>query len=70
MALDIGSLTGAMTQAGEGLAGGLWGQIQTSAVPELEKIAAQIVATGENADQYTPDGAGRCSTCRSAPRLR
>lgn len=57
MALDVGTLLGAMTTAGQGLANGLWTQIQTSAIPELEKIAAQIVAIEQNQSDYTPDGA-------------
>ena len=48
MAIDVGALVSAMTQAGEGLGTTVWGDMQTYAVPELEKIAQQI-ATIETA---------------------
>lgn len=61
MGLQVDQLVSAMTSAGEGLAGTVWGDIQTYAIPELQKIAAQVVAieTGMllNPPQYTPDGA-------------
>jgi hypothetical protein len=57
MALDVASLLSALTQAGQGLGGSLWNQIQTFALPELHKIAIQIVAIERNLDQFTPEGA-------------
>ena len=57
MALDVGSLSSAMINAGQGLGGSLWNQMQSFALPELKKIAIQIVSIEENADQFTPGGA-------------
>jgi hypothetical protein len=48
MALDLTTLLNAMTGAGQGLAGTLWSQIQTVALPELQKIATQVVAIETN----------------------
>jgi len=44
MALQVDSLVSAMTAAGQTLAGTIWSDIQTFAIPELQKIATQIVA--------------------------
>lgn len=57
MALDISSLTQTMMTAGQGLAGNVWERMQTYAVPELKKIATQIVAIAENRADYTEAGA-------------
>jgi hypothetical protein len=57
MALDVGSLSSAMINAGQGLGGSLWNQMQRFALPELKKIAIQIVSIEENLDQFTPAGA-------------
>ena len=47
--MDPDVLLGKMVDAGRGLAGGVWAQIETVAVPELKKIAVQI------ADLARPD---------------
>jgi hypothetical protein len=57
MALDTGTLVQAMTTAGENLGNALWNQMRTYALPELSKIAIQIVAIEENINDYTPEGA-------------
>ena len=57
MALDYTVLLNAMVSAGENLGGTLWLDIETYAVPELQKIAIQIVAIEVNKDSYTPAGA-------------
>jgi Na+/H+-translocating membrane pyrophosphatase len=57
MALDVKSLVDAMRGAGEGLGGNLWPQMSSFALPELEKIAIQIKAIGDNIADYTPEGA-------------
>src|SRR4051812_40363278 len=57
MALDFDALVGAMTAAGQGAAGAIWGQMQSYAIPELKKIAIQIVAIGENVADYTVESA-------------
>lgn len=57
MSLDMKALTQSMISAGQGLAGGVWSQMQTYAIPELKKIALQIVVIAENRNDYTPEGA-------------
>jgi hypothetical protein len=57
MALDYNSLVNAMVSAGENLGGTLWHDIETYAVPELKKIAIQIIAIETDKDSYTPAGA-------------
>ena len=57
MALDVASLLPTLIKAGENLGGSLWNQMQTFALPELQKIAIQIVAIEQNLDQFTPEGA-------------
>ena len=61
MALDTTALVSAMSTAGQGLGTAVWNNIQTFALPELQKIATQIIAieTGmlQNPPQYTQDGA-------------
>jgi hypothetical protein len=57
MALDVASLLPAMITAGQTLGGSIWNQMQTFAVPELQKIAIQIVAIEQNLNQFTPQGA-------------
>jgi Na+/H+-translocating membrane pyrophosphatase len=55
--IDLGALLSAMTTAGENLGSSAWGQMQTYAIPELQKIAQQIVTIAANINDYTPDGA-------------
>ena len=57
MALDTTALVDTMVSAGETLGEDLWDAIKTYAVPELQKIATQIVAIEENILSYTPEGA-------------
>jgi hypothetical protein len=57
MALDTTALVDAMVSAGENLGADLWNSIETFAVPELQKIAIQIVAIEQNRNAFTPDGA-------------
>lgn len=57
MALDISELTAALRGAGEGLGGSVWSQMRSFALPELDKIAIQIKAIADNAEDYTPEGA-------------
>jgi hypothetical protein len=57
MALDTTALVNAMVSAGENLGAGIWNSIETFAVPELQKIAIQIVAIEENRSAFTPEGA-------------
>ena len=57
MALDTTALVNAMVSAGEHLGADLWSSIETFAVPELQKIAVQIVAIETNRDAFTPEGA-------------
>jgi hypothetical protein len=61
MALQFDQLVNSMTAAGQGLAGTIWTDIQAYAVPELQKIATQIVAIqagiSTSPPQYTLDGA-------------
>lgn len=56
MALDIDQLVTTMTKAGEGLGASLWSQMKIYALPELRKIATQIVAIEEQSAEYTPQG--------------
>ena len=57
MALDTTALVNTMVSAGENLGSDLWNSIETFAVPELQKIAVQIVAIEENILSFTPEGA-------------
>lgn len=57
MALDVDMLTDKLVAAGKGLGSGVWGQMETYAIPELKKIAVQIVAIGEHITDYTEEGA-------------
>jgi len=57
MALDATALVDAMVSAGENLGSDIWNSIQTFAVPELQKIATQIVAIEQNINAFTPEGA-------------
>ncbi|MES2989386.1 MAG: hypothetical protein V4808_15915 [Pseudomonadota bacterium] len=57
MSVDVNGLVNQMVSAGKGLAGGVWTQIETYAVPELKKIAIQVEAIAENHAAYTPEGA-------------
>ena len=55
MALDVDTLFDAMSSAAQGLATGVWSQMQTFALPELQKIAVQIVSIEQN--NYPEDAA-------------
>lgn len=57
MAFDASALFGAMSTAGKNLASGVWGNMETFAIPELKKIATQIESIVEHQQDYTPDGA-------------
>ena len=57
MALDATALVDGMVSAGENLGSDIWNSIQTFAVPELQKIATQIVAIEQNINAFTPEGA-------------
>jgi len=57
MSLNVDALSGKLITAGRGLAGNIWSQMETYAIPELKKIAVQIVAIAENIDDYTEKGA-------------
>ena len=57
MSLNVDGLSGQLISAGKGLAGNIWSQMETYAIPELKKIAVQIVAIAENIDDYTEKGA-------------
>jgi len=57
VALDATALVNTMISAGENLGADLWNSIETFAVPELQKIAVQIVAIEQNRDAFTPEGA-------------
>ena len=57
MGLDATALVDAMVSAGENLGSDIWNSIQTFAVPELQKIATQIVAIEQNINAFTPEGA-------------
>lgn len=57
MSVDVNGLVNQMVAAGKGLATGVWGEIETYAVPELKKIAIQVEAIAENHAAYTPEGA-------------
>jgi len=47
VALDTDALVESMVSAGETLSGSIWHDMETFAVPELKKIAVQIVAIEE-----------------------
>lgn len=55
--MDVNDLTDQMLTAAKGLAGTIWSQMQSYALPELQKIAVQIVAIAENHADYTVAGA-------------
>ncbi|MBB4098065.1 hypothetical protein [Sphingomonas kyeonggiensis] len=57
MSVDVNGLVDQMVTAGRGLAGGVWAQMQSYAIPELKKIAIQVEAIAENHAQYTLQGA-------------
>ncbi len=57
MSLNVGTLFETMLSAGQGLGSDVWGKMSGFAIPELRKIAIQIVAIAENIDDYTPAGA-------------
>jgi len=53
MAVNVDGLVGAMTDAGRGLGGEIWSQMQGFAIPELKKIAIQVEAIAEHAHEIT-----------------
>ena len=55
--MNVDNLFSQLLQAGQGLAGDVWQQMKSFAVPELKKIAVQIVAIGEHLEDYTQEGA-------------
>lgn len=55
MGIDVGTLTDKMIDAGKGLAGGIWAEMQTYAIPELKKIAIQIEALAEPDNGFKPE---------------
>ena len=61
MALDTDALVESMVSAGKTLSGSIWQNMETFAVPELKKIAVQIVAIEEamlkTPPPFTPAGA-------------
>ncbi len=57
MALDYNGLVNTMISAGQTLGGTMWHDMETYAVPELQKIAIQIIAIEVHKDDYTPAGA-------------
>ena len=57
MAIDTQGLVNAMASAGQGLGSALFTQASTYAMPELTKIATQIVAIEMHSADYTQDGA-------------
>ncbi len=56
-ALNVEALVNAMKTAGQNLGSELVGQLHTYAIPELRKIAVQIVAIGDHMADYTLAGA-------------
>jgi hypothetical protein len=54
MALDSNAIVGSMKAAGQNLGDTLWKDMQTYAVPELQKIATQIIAIEEAMHQNPP----------------
>ncbi len=57
MALDLNALVSTMTTAGQSLGAAMWAQIETVAIPELQKIATQILAIETHLQAYTQAGA-------------
>lgn len=57
MTVDAVSLAESMISAGRQLGSDLLQDAQSFAIPELKKIAIQIAAIAEHAEDYTPDGA-------------
>jgi hypothetical protein len=61
VALDTTALLNSMVTAGQTLGGTIWQNMQTYAVPELQKIATQIVSIEQsmlqNPPPYTVQGA-------------
>lgn len=57
MALNTISLKDSMLTAAQNATTGIWVNIQNYAIPELEKIATQIVAIEINKSAYTEAGA-------------
>lgn len=55
--MDANDLTDQMLTAAKGLAGTIWSQMQSYALPELQKIAIQIAAIAEHHADYTVAGA-------------
>ena len=57
MSIDTQGLVNAMVSAGQGLGSSLLSQASNYALPELTKIATQIVAIEMHSADYTQDGA-------------
>ena len=57
MSLNFDTLSDNLISAGKGLAGNIWEQMSTYAIPELKKIAVQIVEIADNIDDFTQEGA-------------
>lgn len=57
MAVDTTALVEGMVSAGRQLGSSLFQNAEAFALPELNRIAAQIAAIGDNAADYTPEGA-------------
>ena len=55
--MDFNALFGRMAQEGQTAFGDVWGRVQTFAIPELRKIAVQILAIKDHLDEITPDTA-------------
>lgn len=53
MAIEAGMLFERMAEAGRGLAGDIWGRMETFAIPELKKIAIQIEALADPASPWS-----------------
>jgi len=55
--MDANDLTDQMLAAAKGLGGTIWSEMQSYALPELQKIAIQITAIAEHHADYKVAGA-------------
>jgi len=55
--MDTDELFGKMVDAGKGLAGGIWSDMETVALPELRKIALQIGELAKPGSPWSPEEA-------------
>ena len=53
--MDADALLGKMVDAGRGLKGDIWSKMETVAIPELRKIAIQIVELAKPGSPWSPD---------------